>query len=64
MSLRRGAEGAVLIIDDDGRGFEPGGVVEGLGIENLRDRVASLGGWLDIQSSMGEGTTVRAFLPL
>ncbi len=65
VSLRRGASGgAILLIDDDGRGFEPGSIVEGLGIGNLRDRVTSLGGSLDIQSSVGEGTTVRAVLPL
>jgi signal transduction histidine kinase len=64
VSLRRGAEGAILVIDDDGRGFEPGTAGEGLGIGNLRDRVASLGGSLDVSSTAGEGTTVRAALPL
>ncbi len=64
VSLRRGVEGAILEIDDDGRGFEPGTGGKGLGIGNLRDRVASLGGSLDITSSLGEGTTVRAVLPL
>ncbi len=56
--------GAILVIDDDGRGFEPGTAGEGLGIGNLRDRVASLGGSLDVSSTAGEGTTVRAALPL
>jgi signal transduction histidine kinase len=64
VSLRRGADGAVLIIDDDGRGFDPGAAVEGFGIGNLRDRVTSLGGSLDIRGSAGDGTTVRAVLPL
>jgi signal transduction histidine kinase len=65
VSLRRGATGgAILVIDDDGRGFEAGSIVEGLGIGNLRDRVASLGGSLDIRSSAEDGTTVRAVLPL
>jgi signal transduction histidine kinase len=64
VSLRRGVEGAILVIDDDGLGFEPGTAGEGLGIGNLRDRVASLGGSLDILSTAGEGTTVRAVLPL
>jgi signal transduction histidine kinase len=64
VSLRRGVEGAILMIDDDGRGFAPGAGGKGLGIGNLRDRVTSLGGSLDIQSSAGEGTTVRAVLPL
>ena len=60
VSLRRGVEGAILVIDDDGRGFEPGTAGEGLGIGNLRDRVASLGGSLDVSSTAGEGTAVRA----
>jgi signal transduction histidine kinase len=64
VSLRRGADGAILMIDDDGGGFDLGASVEGLGIANLRDRVTSLGGSLDIQSSVGEGTTVLAILPL
>ncbi len=64
VSLRRGVEGAILVIDDDGRGFEPGAGGKGLGIGNLRERVSSLGGSLDIQSTAGEGTTVRAVLPL
>jgi signal transduction histidine kinase len=64
VSLRRAADGAVLIIDDDGRGFDPDVEEGGMGIRNLRDRVASLGGSLDIQSKAEEGTTVRAVLPL
>ena len=64
VSLRRGSDGAILVIDDDGHGFDPGSTGEGLGIGNLRDRVTSLGGSLDIQSSAGEGTTLRVVLPL
>ena len=64
VSLRRGAEGAILAIDDDGRGFELGSQGEGLGLGNLRDRITSLGGSLDIQGGAGEGTIVRAVLPL
>jgi len=64
VSLRRAADGAQLEIDDDGRGFELGGGHGGLGLANLRERVDSLGGKLDIVSQAGEGTTVRATLPL
>ncbi len=64
VSLRRGPDGAVLLIDDDGRGFDPASAKEGLGLANLRDRVTSLGGSLEITSSDREGTTVRATLPL
>ena len=64
VSLRRGAEGAILIIDDDGRGFDADDVAEGLGMGNLRDRISSLGGSIDVRSSGEEGTTIRALLPL
>ena len=64
VSLRRGTAGAILEIDDDGRGFDPAAAVEGLGIGNLGDRVASLGGSLEIKSVPGKGTTVLVLLPL
>ena len=64
VSLRRRSDGAVLEIDDDGRGFEPGGTSTGMGLPNLADRVETLGGSFEIQSRTGEGTAVRALLPL
>ncbi len=64
VSLRRNGGSAFLEIDDDGRGFELDGKSGGLGIANLRDRVGSLGGTMDIDSRAGEGTAVRISLPL
>lgn len=64
VSLHRRPGGAVLQIEDDGRGFEPGGAPTGLGLPNLADRVTSLGGSFEIQSRTGDGTAVRALLPL
>ena len=34
-----------------------------MGLQNLRERVGSLGGALVIESEAGEGTTVRAVFP-
>ena len=64
VSLRRSARGAELEIDDDGRGFDPAAPSSGMGIANLQERAASLGGDLSITSVAGEGTTIRATLPL
>jgi signal transduction histidine kinase len=64
VTLRHENGGAMLEIDDDGRGFELSGAQGGFGLANLRERIDSLGGSLDIQSRAGEGTTVRATLPL
>ncbi|MDP9299145.1 MAG: GAF domain-containing sensor histidine kinase [Actinomycetota bacterium] len=63
VSLRRGEDdGLVVEIDDDGRGFDVSTPSSGMGLSNLRKRVASLDGGLEIESST-EGTTVRATIP-
>jgi signal transduction histidine kinase len=51
-----------VTITDDGRGgADPG---PGTGLRGLNDRVGAIGGSLEIDSAPGEGTTVRATLPL
>jgi signal transduction histidine kinase len=52
-----------LVVEDEGRGFEPNGVRSG-GLANIRDRVEALHGQLRIESRVGAGTTVSAELPL
>jgi signal transduction histidine kinase len=64
VSLFREPDGAVLEVDDDGRGFDVDLTTWGMGLENLRDRVESMGGSFAIASVLGEGTTVRIVLPL
>jgi signal transduction histidine kinase len=51
-----------LVVEDDGRGFEPNGARSG-GLANIRDRVEALHGRLTIESRLGAGTSVRAELP-
>ncbi|HEV2092304.1 MAG TPA: GAF domain-containing sensor histidine kinase, partial [Rubrobacter sp.] len=54
-----------LLIEDDGRGFDPSGVPEGRhGIVGMRERVEALGGALRVDSRSGTGTRVEATLPL
>jgi signal transduction histidine kinase len=52
-----------LVVEDDGRGFEPNGARSG-GLANIRDRVEAMHGQLTIESRLGAGTSVRAELPL
>src|SRR3984893_750709 len=49
---------------DDGVGFDPKTASTGTGVQNMTDRVASLGGWLSLESQPGKGTTVSGSLPL
>ncbi len=51
-------------VRDDGRGFVPAEVVPGDGLMNMRDRMASVGGELEIQSAPGSGTTVIGTIPV
>src|SRR5256886_943313 len=65
VSLLQRGESAVLEIDDDGRGVKPGyGPSRGQGLGNMRERVEAIGGTFSVESASGEGTTVRAQLPL
>jgi signal transduction histidine kinase len=51
-------------IADDGRGGADPSTGNGTGLRGLADRVEALGGRLAVESAAGEGTIVRAVLPL
>ncbi len=56
---------AVLEIADDGRGFDSGvPSAGGQGLPNLRERAEALKGSMEIETTPGQGTTVRIRLPL
>ena len=55
-------EGSVSIADD-GKGFDPAMVSGRLGLLGMKERMAIIGGSLEIRSSPGKGTTVLARLP-
>jgi signal transduction histidine kinase len=56
-------DGAELEITDDGRGMEAGrGRTDSYGIVGMRERASSIGASLEINSDLGEGTTVRCYL--
>jgi signal transduction histidine kinase len=62
--LARQAGVVTAVIEDDGRGFDPGGTRDGLGLLGMGERLALLGGKMKIESSHGAGTTIVAELPL
>jgi signal transduction histidine kinase len=51
-------------VADDGDGFDPATALEGMGLNNMRERIRALGGELTIQSAPGQGTTVLARVPV
>jgi signal transduction histidine kinase len=51
-------------VTDDGVGVDPAHVRSGSGIQNMADRLAALGGSLDVRAGRGGGTTVSGELPV
>ena len=55
-----------LTVEDDGSGFDPAEAAahrHGLGLGLMRERVAELGGTFQVESTPGQGTSVRVLLP-
>ncbi|MFH1136109.1 MAG: PAS domain S-box protein [Pseudomonadota bacterium] len=60
----------IMVISDNGRGFDPNREPTnavlgkaGIGLTSMRERAAFTGGVIDIRSSKGKGTVIRAALP-
>jgi signal transduction histidine kinase len=51
------------VIEDDGRGFKPAEEAGGIGLIGMRERVALVGGRLEVESSAGSGTTIVIEVP-
>jgi signal transduction histidine kinase len=62
--LENRERGVVLIVEDNGVGFEtadkadPGDSKQGLGLLGMRERAVLIGGTIEIESETGKGTTV------
>jgi signal transduction histidine kinase len=57
-------EQLLLVIKDEGQGFDYSLTKKGNGLKNLSRRAVELGGRLEIESSPGAGTCVSLSLPL
>ena len=51
-------------VSDDGVGFDPRETSHGSGLQGIADRLAALGGRLDVTSTPGRGTTVVGTVPV
>jgi signal transduction histidine kinase len=65
VTLRLTLEGECvrLKVMDDGRGFDPAQTRGGMGLRNIRERVARLDGQLTVISEPGAGTRLEAVIP-
>ena len=51
-------DGLGFSVTDDGSGFDPGAVIDGSGLQGMADRLAAVGGVVELRSQPGRGTTV------
>ncbi|MGN6513202.1 MAG: sensor histidine kinase, partial [Lysobacteraceae bacterium] len=63
VALAADADGLLLTVRDDGRGFDPAHS-GGLGLVTMRERAQQVGGTLEIDTKPGTGSCVRARIPL
>jgi signal transduction histidine kinase len=62
--LQRKQGAVVAVVEDDGSGFDPDVTREdALGLAGMRERLALVGGKLQVESSPGRGTTIAAEVP-
>lgn len=67
--LKQGADKLIIIVEDNGIGFDPvtaksdNGVNDHLGLVGIRERVDMLGGQLIVESVLGNGTTLKIEVP-
>ena len=61
--LQRTAQGLRLLVEDDGRGFNPQVDTRGLGLLGAGERAAALGGQLQVDSRPGAGTRLQMSVP-
>src|SRR5215210_2206685 len=62
--LARSRNAVTVVIEDDGRGFDPAARAEGMGLDGMRERLGLVGGKLKIESRPGAGTTLVGEVPL
>jgi NarL family two-component system sensor histidine kinase LiaS len=60
VTLRCTGTRVALTIEDNGIGFDPQQARQGLGLNNMHDRLLEIGGRLQVESQPGIGTTIRA----
>ena len=64
VDLTGGPFSVALTITDDGKGFDINGLPNtGLGLISMRERVGSVGGMLEIQTTSAAGTRLRVTVP-
>jgi two-component system sensor histidine kinase UhpB len=63
VALRLAGDQIELVIEDDGRGFDPAAAARGVGLFSIRERARLAGGDVVVRSRPGAGTVVTVRVP-
>ncbi|GHO97755.1 hypothetical protein KSF_078030 [Reticulibacter mediterranei] len=63
VTLQQSERALHLAVSDDGQGFDTKMARAGMGLTNMRERVAALGGSIEVQSAVGRGTNIHITVP-
>lgn len=66
IQLMKDGEGVSVTIEDNGMGFDASRLddASGIGLKNIRSRVAMLQGSVEVDAALGRGTAVVIFIPI
>lgn len=64
VTLQQLSESILLIVEDDGRGFDPDANARGTGLIGMSERVTGFGGRMGVESQPGAGTRITVELPV
>lgn len=64
IQLNATATNLLLMVEDNGKGFNLNQNTTGFGLQSMRDRTVALGGDFNINSTPGQGCTITANIPL
>jgi signal transduction histidine kinase len=64
IALTNGNGALTFTVTDDGAGFDTSATSYGTGLQGIADRLAALGGTLDVRSGQGDGTRIEGQLPV
>lgn len=60
VTLKAEKDDVILIIEDNGIGFDPKGITKGVGLDSMKERLAAVNGELEVSSLGSQGTRVTA----
>jgi signal transduction histidine kinase len=64
VTLRDNGRSLTFTVEDDGKGFDLAKARMGAGVQGMTDRMAALGGTLEVSSVPGTGTRVTGTIPV